>query len=323
MADEIKTLSDADNHNATIKLEWSKGYIGMPHAIARSGLFSAGHRRQLDGDVLTDIPTNGSCSVKIQSISTLSVADLIVFLAIMHICWTQDDDRYSKSRVKRTRIDCTLGDIAEAMGRKRNTSTAKHIFGSLERLARTHIEIKGKGYFSGSLISIGSDLSPDKAVSTGYKVEIYVNPKLQELYRGGHWTALKYDIIKALGRNQLAQWLYCFFGTHKVDYDKGAYGKFTYFYGLNKIQELSGTNLPSRIYVGRVHNALELISQTSMQYAISPDDLVFLYDIQKTDNKHGNKDRYKITALFRRKYLCETPETKESATAADIADKNS
>ena len=92
---------------------------------------------------------------------------------------------------------------------------------------------------------------------------------------------------------------------------------------LNKIQELSGSNLPSRIYVGRVHNALELISQTSMQYATSPDDLVFLYDIQKTDNKHGNKDRYKITALFRRKYLCETQETRESATAADIADKNS
>lgn len=290
MERDQKTLVPEPVEDQTIKLEWKKGRIGVPHAFSRSNLFSAGRRYKLNRDINTDITTNGGFNVQIRGATTsMSVFDLTVFLAIMHQCWTQDDDA-TNARQKKTRISCSLGDLASIMGHPRNTSTAQNIFNSLRRLSQTIIEIDGEGYFSGSLINLGSD-QPTSKISTGYRVEICVNSKLQNLYSAGHWAALNPRIISSSGRNYMAIRLYCFFGSHKHKTIND------YYYGLNKLQSLLGSNLQSRMFVSRLRKALEQIYQISYDLA-GPDDLVFRYALTKTKGK----GTYKVSVNYQRKY---------------------
>ena len=297
MERDQKALAPAhaeEEDQTKIKLEWKKGRIGVPHAFSRSNLFSAGRRYMLNRDINTDITTNGGFNVQIRGATTsMSVFDLTVFLAIMHQCWTQDDDA-TNARQKKTRISCSLGDLASIMGHPRNTSTAQNIFNSLRRLSQTIIEIDGEGYFSGSLINLGSD-QPTSKISTGYRVEICVNSKLQNLYSAGHWAALNPKIISSLGRNYMAIRLYCFFGSHKHKTING------YYYGLNKLQSLLGSNLHSRMFVSRLRKALEQIYQISYHLA-GPDDQVFVYSLTKTTKR---KDKtigsYKVCIAYYKK----------------------
>ena len=292
MERDQKTLAPAPAEDqTTIKLEWKRGRIGVPHAFSRSNLFSAGRRYMLNRDVNTDITTNGGFNVQIRGATTsMSVFDLTVFLAIMHQCWTQDDDA-TNARQKKTRISCSLGDLASIMGHPRNTSAARNIFESLKRLSQTIVEVSGAGYFSGSLITLASDQPTDK-ISVGYDVEIYINHKLQDLYSPGHWAALDPKIIRALGRNLLAKWLYCFFASHRYKIGSGE----GYCYGTQKLQSLSGSNLPAHTFVRRLRTALNLINKISYDLA-GADDLVFRYALTKTKGK----GTYKVSVNYQRK----------------------
>lgn len=300
MADEIKTISGIDA-NATIKLEWGKGNIGVPNAISRSGLFSAGRRREIDD--ITQIATSGNFSVSCFGSSTLSIPDFVVFIALMHICWTQDTG--TQERRKRTVIDCSLGDIVHAMGRKRTTSEAAHVFQSLRRLSQTLIEINSKelGYFSGSLISLGSDKTPEK-ISTGHRVVVAVNPKLQDLYQAGRWKALNFQVIRQLGRDNLALWLYCFLSSHTYSMvcqgrAKNALNeKMTIYYGSKKLLELSGSKNSPSMYNTRLSKSLKKIQLTTINEPTS--DVVFCYDLSKSQSasKNNESGTYKVTARF-------------------------
>ena len=260
----------------------------MPHAFSRSSLFAAGRRYKIDNDIFSDLATSGGFSVKVRGFTSMSIYDLIVFLALMERCWQQDDDA-TNARQKKTRISCSLGDLASIMGHPRNTSAAQNIFESLKRLSQTVIEVSGAGYFSGSLITLASDQPTDK-ISVGYDVEIYINHKLQDLYSPGHWAALDPKIIRALGRNLLAKWLYCFFASHRYKIGSGE----GYCYGTQKLQSLSGSNLPAHTFVRRLRTALNLINKISYDLA-GADDLVYRYALTK------GKGTYKVSVNYQRR----------------------
>lgn len=284
--DQVTTSAPVEDQ--TIKLEWKKGRIGVPHAFSRSNLFSAGRRYKIDNDIFSDLATSGGFSVKVRGFTSMSIYDLIVFLALMERCWQQDDDA-TNARQKKTRISCSLGDLASIMGHPRNTSAAQNIFESLKRLSQTVIEVSGAGYFSGSLITLASDQPTDK-ISVGYDVEIYINHKLQDLYSPGHWAALDPKIIRALGRNLLAKWLYCFFASHRYKIGSGE----GYCYGTQKLQSLSGSNLPAHTFVRRLRTALNLINKISYDLA-GADDLVYRYALTK------GKGTYKVSVNYQRR----------------------
>ncbi len=289
MERDQKTLAPAPAEDqTTIKLEWKRGRIGVPHAFSRSSLFAAGRRYKIDNDIFSDLATSGGFSVKVRGFTSMSIYDLIVFLALMERCWQQDDDA-TNARQKKTRISCSLGDLASIMGHPRNTSAAQNIFESLKRLSQTVIEVSGAGYFSGSLITLASDQPTDK-ISVGYDVEIYINHKLQDLYSPGHWAALDPKIIRALGRNLLAKWLYCFFASHRYKIGSGE----GYCYGTQKLQSLSGSNLPAHTFVRRLRTALNLINKISYDLA-GADDLVYRYALTK------GKGTYKVSVNYQRR----------------------
>lgn len=291
MERDQKTLAPAPAEDqTTIKLEWKRGRIGVPHAFSRSSLFAAGRRYKIDNDIFSDLATSGGFRVKVRGFTSMSIYDLIVFLALMERCWQQDDDA-TNARQKKTRISCSLGDLASIMGHPRNTSAARNIFESLKRLSQTIVEVSGAGYFSGSLITLASDQPTDK-ISVGYDVEIYINHKLQDLYSPGHWAALDPKIIRALGRNLLAKWLYCFFASHRYKIGSGE----GYCYGTQKLQSLSGSNLPAHTFVRRLRTALNLINKISYDLA-GADDLVFRYALTKTKGK----GTYKVSVNYQRK----------------------
>lgn len=260
-----------EQKNQTIRLRWKKGYIGAPHAFVRSALFGTGRRRDIPNDTHLLIPANGQTNITIKGLSTLTTFDFELFCALMYMCWLQNTD----NGAKKTDIKCSLGSIAAAMGLKRTTGTANNIFEGLRRLAFTNIEIDGNdGYFSGSLISLYIDKTQfGGKISTGCKADIYVNYKLQKLYTGGRWSALDRRMIKKLGRNNLAIWLYCFFASHKqlgFDYK----GNKSFYYSADKLKTLSGANIPLKHFNQRLKIAARRVCHASQELAEDCNDPV-------------------------------------------------
>lgn len=264
-----------------IMLQWREGQVGVPHAFSRSNLFTLYGHKQYDD--YTSVTSADNYDVKIKGPS-MTVYDLIVYTALMNICW--DQNIIGASYYKDVRINQSLGDLAVRMGDKRTTANAVNIDRALKRLSSTIIQIQGNHtYFAGSLISYSATYKRPTP-TTGTKASVYINKQLQNLYKRGRWGAINSAVLQALGRDYIAIRLYIFFCSfrhnrshtqsvmHYHDATKSAYQETglegVYFYGCDKLQQILGINLPPYKAAKRLFEAAQKIQRLTFTEGYLP-----------------------------------------------------
>lgn len=286
-----------DNTKETaILLQWDNGDVGVPHVFTRSALFHPGQHRDIE---IKSVPTL-SQATNISASRDLNIFDEIVFLALLSMCYennsyvpstipTAEQDYTSfirhhrgrsfkrMHRYKYTELNCSIGDILATMGRKRTTSSARNVFESLKRLACTQITIESfimtgsskkkkvsnmrENYFSGSLIQ----LEAEKVFkSTGCSVSISINKNVAYFFKKGNYSSADMRVIRQLGRDYLAIWLYLFMNSHEKYFLPSNENRYVpqFKYNTSTLQKIAeGEHLPEKVFDYRIKKAIKKINQ--------------------------------------------------------------
>ena len=234
----------------SVFLKWRHGSVGLPIALLRSSLFGVNRQTAEDWDDTTRntmITPNG---IHVSASGPrLDQFDRLVYCSVLQLCWENDVKNTEKGTyLKQAEFSFTVGKALRLLaGRKGHNTTgrANSFLDSLKRLSRVSIyasqELSSKTKsgntssspieksvnYSGPLLTIKSiDTKPNcKNIGRRAVVTIRLSPDLGAMFIDGARTELRWDVLQALKRNQLASWLYGFFSTHtssKIIYFKGS-----------------------------------------------------------------------------------------------------
>jgi hypothetical protein len=186
---------------------WPEDYRGIPHSIARSGLFRISLQPGSNDNVRPKysgiIPSTREFEIEYTG-EILDKSDLDVLLEIFHLIRDQLELISHNYVVKiSTRKFLRLLDRCDSSGK--NGSLLYH---SIRRLSQCNVVIKNDEYmFAGNFIDrLSMDLK-----SRNY--EIRVNPRIATLFIKGRWSRFELAQRRKLSKKPIASWLHRFYSS--------------------------------------------------------------------------------------------------------------
>lgn len=213
----------------TISLKWNHGNIALPLVFLRSSLFSANRRSN---------EWNEKTKRKIDSLSNITLFaqgprldqyDRLVYCSILQIAWNNNypstnGEKFLKYADFSFKVSDALRIISGEKG-KFSTGRALAFYESLLRLSSVTVDLRqtANTSYRGNLLQfdVTSQKSSDK-VGGRTIITVHLNPSLGRLFADGARGELRWDVLRALGKNQLASWIYGFVCTHEHTGNKSA-----------------------------------------------------------------------------------------------------
>jgi hypothetical protein len=221
---------------------WPDDERSAPAVILRSALFGAirpGRRKYMSRQALASWKGD---SVRYTG-ERLDQADLDVWLQCVHFA-------------RRTRLGLEvrfhLKAFLRELGRPAGGTAVEWLKTSLSRMNASAVAITARNQtYEGSLIQ---EAYSDE--STGYYVVI-LNPTLAALFVAGH-TRLSWEKRLALGKDQLAKWLYSYVGTHRATKSS------PHRIAVTRLQELCGNESTARDFRYKLQAKMALLKNTGV-----------------------------------------------------------
>lgn len=174
----------------------------MSNLLARSPLFGVlkkGTRKSINGL----IKNVDGIFIIFEGIE-LEQADLNVWLEILSQSFSKSDDGYCF-----TGAVITLRSVLREIGRSGGGNNEKWLLESIERLKQAHVSAIDDQYvFRGNLLQY-----VDKTNKSGHYT-VLIDSSLTHLYGKNGWSEINLNQKNRLKKNQLAQWLFCFYSTY-------------------------------------------------------------------------------------------------------------
>ena len=223
----------------SVFLKWQHKRVGLPIALLRSSLFGVNRQTAEHWDETTRNTMITPNKIHVSASGPrLDQYDRLVYSSILQLCWENDVKNTEKGTyLKQAEFNFTVGRALRLLaGVKGHNTTgrAKAFVESLKRLSRVYIyasqELSSKTKsgntssspieesvnYSGPLLTIKSINTKPNCKNIGRRavVTIRLSPDLGAMFVDGARTELRWDVLRALKRNQLASWLYGFYSTH-------------------------------------------------------------------------------------------------------------
>lgn len=188
---------------------------GIPNSILRSALFGAIKRGKRAYKENVEIVSTENYKI-IFSGPQLDQADLDVWQHAVEL---------TKTSPSQEKIFFTSKNFLKAIGRNTGKTDRDWLHKSLTRLQTSLVEIiDGSFFYKGNLITESYGCKETQ------KNIIIINKKILNLYANG-WTGIEWKQRKSLRGSFLAQWVHCFYSSHKDPYP----------YSVEMIHALSGS----------------------------------------------------------------------------------
>lgn len=207
----IQTKAAARNGAVPVQLDfWSERVRGLPNALARCALFTAGSKKD-ERAVFRDEPI-----VSLQSITILYSGDELrqddqdVFLQLVHL---------ARGLPLGSKIEITGNAVLKVLGWGRSVRDYVRLRASLKRLKKANVEVSGADHrgFIGSLLMTlaweGEDESAANGEGTSTHWTISIDPKIIALFGSDAYTLIDWETRLKL--TPLAKWLHSFYITHR------------------------------------------------------------------------------------------------------------
>lgn len=182
---------------------WPDAVRGVPNAVLRGALFGVSSDRKVH-KTRTVIAAVDGIEVRFMGV-TFNQTDLDTWEMLLHLARLQPLG---------TKVEFQARELLRALGRGGGKTQHEQLKEEITRLIGGVVEITWtaeRKTFGGALVH---NFFRDEETQR-YVVEF--NPKLLELYGGGH-TLIDWESRQALGRNNLAKWLQGFYSSHAKPY---------------------------------------------------------------------------------------------------------
>jgi hypothetical protein len=200
----------AAGRRAPAQLEfWSERVRGLPNALARCALFTAGSKRDVRA-VFHDEPI-----VSLQNFTVLYSGDELrqddqdVFLQLVHL---------ARGLPLGSKIEITGNAVLKVLAWGRSKRDYARLRGSLKRLKKANVEVNGsdnRGFIGSLLMTLaweGQDADADgEGTSTHWTISL--DPKIIALFGSDTYTLIDWETRLKL--TPLAKWLHSFYITHR------------------------------------------------------------------------------------------------------------
>lgn len=178
---------------------WPDAVRGVPNAVLRGALFGVSNDRKMHKtrDIIAAVD---GIEIRFKG-EAFNQTDLDTWEMLLHLARLQPLG---------TKVEFQARELLRALGRAGGKTQHEQLKNEIVRLIGGVVEItwtEEKKTFGGALVH---NFYRDEETQR-YVVEF--NPKLLELYGGGH-TLIDWESRQALGRNNLAKWLQGFYSTH-------------------------------------------------------------------------------------------------------------
>lgn len=188
---------------------WSERVRGLPNALARCALFTAGSKKDIRA-VYRDEPI-----VSLQNFTVLYTGDELrqddqdVFLQLVHL---------ARGLPLGTRIEITGNAVLKVLGWGRSKRDYARLRASLKRLKKANVEVNGddnRGFIGSLLMTLaweGQDADDDgEGTSTNWNISL--DPKIIALFGTDTYSLIDWETRLRL--TPLAKWLHSFYITHR------------------------------------------------------------------------------------------------------------
>ena len=187
--------------------DWSKDYVGIPNALARSALFGVG--RKVDRKIFDDevIASNSDITLTYKG-EELRQDDLDVFLKIIDI---------AKSQQLGERVTFTANSLLSRLGRASNSPSYARLSESLVRMVDGTIQVTVRHpsgitkHFRGHLISSFTRVDKDIDISSMWVVSLEAG--MVVLFAPQAFSLIRWST--RISFSPVTKWLHAYYSTHK------------------------------------------------------------------------------------------------------------
>lgn len=214
------------------KQPWAEVLRAVPVTLLRSALFGVvrrGRRQYLNDAEL--LPTWSGVRMCYQGMR-LDQADQDVWMQAVHLF---------RHLGLGERLSLSAYSFLKAIGRSTGKHDLEWLNRSFKRMVACAVDISaGRYHYVGNLIQ---EFWLDE--QTG-KYVLSINPRLASLFQQGY-SLIEWEQRQALGNKDLAKWLLGYVATHQATTLK------PHFIGLDKLQQLCGSDAPAKKFKFMVH----------------------------------------------------------------------